>query len=187
MLCATPRPRYSPSAPRTRGVRLPPKRGRTGIALLGLALVALRCHVRTCPSFCAGYRHRSGCERRPTRASDDRNGRHASVSPDAHSVLAFGVEAAAATSGPGRLPQPDCLDPVLARYADLAPGFATSRGHLATDIGMTTRSALITRRQLSLSIGGVKWATRSPAHDARAAPTTRARRGPRCARLDRGG
>jgi hypothetical protein len=34
-------------------------------------------------------------------------------------------------------------------YADLATRFTTSRGHFNTDIGMTTRSALITRKQLN--------------------------------------
>jgi hypothetical protein len=42
-------------------------------------------------------------------------------------------------------------------------------------------------RQVGAYGGGVREATRSPAPDARAAPTSRARRGPSCARPDRGG
>jgi hypothetical protein len=34
-------------------------------------------------------------------------------------------------------------------YADLATGFATNRGHFNSDIGMTTRSALIARKALN--------------------------------------
>jgi hypothetical protein len=65
-------------------------------------------------------------------------------------VLAFGVEAAAATSGA----QVVCHSltawiPSWLVMPTSPLGFATNRGHLATDIGMTTRSALIARKQLN--------------------------------------
>jgi hypothetical protein len=69
------------------------------------------------------------------------------VSPAAGGALAFGVER-----------QPS-LQPVVCRsrtawicpgsYADLATGFTTNRGAFNSDIGMTTRSALIARKQLN--------------------------------------
>jgi hypothetical protein len=69
------------------------------------------------------------------------------VSPAAGGALAFGVER-----------QPS-LQPVVCcsrtawicpgSYSDRATGFTTNRGRFNSDIGMTTRSASITRKQLN--------------------------------------
>ncbi|MFL5948725.1 MAG: hypothetical protein ACJ743_09715, partial [Gaiellaceae bacterium] len=87
-------------------------------------------------------RYESGRDGRRSRL-----GRNASVSPAAGGALAFGVE------------RQSPLQPVVCRsltaricpasYADLATGFTTNRGAFSSDIGMTTRSALITRKQLN--------------------------------------
>jgi hypothetical protein len=78
--------------------------------------------------------------------------------------------------------------------ADAAQAGANTRASSFRPLGGPTRypGAVPWRACGSAGIGpanrgGVRGATRSPAHDARAAPTTRARRGPRCAPPDRGG